>query len=144
MKSIFFTLGMLLFCFTTTYSQQTKLTAEKQIIHEKKADTAVANHEVRSIRKYANIDSTQQRAIAEASIRINQAKRQVFKQFWKTPTFKTEIAKVEHLEDSLYATILGAKEYELIKEKKIRDQQKRSLEIQAKAKAIKDSTTTKQ
>ncbi len=143
MKSILFTISMLLFSLTAALSQQTQRTAEQQLVHDKKADTAVANHDVRNISKYTTLDSTKQKAIVDASIRVNQTKRQVYKQYWKTETFKTEIAKVEHLKDSLYASILGTKAYELIKEKQIRDQQKRLLEIQAKAKAIKDSTTSK-
>jgi hypothetical protein len=144
MKSIFFALAILLLTFTTAVSQQTKLSTEQQIVHDKKADTAMANHEVRIISKYGTLTSAQEKSIADACIQVNQVKRQVFRQHWKTPAFHTEIAKVEHLQDSLYASILGAKGYDLIKEKKIRDQQKRLMEAQAKIKATKDSTTTKQ
>jgi hypothetical protein len=144
MKRIAFISGIILFVLTSAYSQQTEQTAQKQLEHEKKADTAVSNKEVRLVKQYMSITSDQENALSEATIKVNQEKRLVFKKYWRTPSFQAEIAKAEHLQDSLFSAVLGTRNYELYKEKSIKDQEKRMQEIRAKATAIKDSSTIKQ
>lgn len=140
MKTIALIFGIFVLSITISYSQQPEQTATKQLDHEKKADTAVANKEVRIVKKYMSITLEQENALSEATIKVNQAKRQVFKQYWKTPSFQNEIAKAEHMQDSLFSVVLGSKAYELYKEKRIKDQENRAQEIKAKATAPKDST----
>ena len=61
------------------------------------------------------LTSSQEQALYESGVTINNSRRQVFKTYWKTEVFRTEMAKIDSTADSLYTAIVGADNYNLYK-----------------------------
>lgn len=129
---------------TTVHSQQRETaSAPERLQQEKRTDSAIAVRGTQKVKQFIDITPQQEAAIREASVKASQAKRAVFKQYWKTEAFPREMAKAEHLQDSLYESILGIKYYKLYREKLNKEEGKRAYELRVRAQQRKDSITTK-
>lgn len=125
------------------YSQQQQElpSSERQLLHEHRADSALAARGIAQIKQFITITPQQEAALFEAGVKTSQAKRNVFKNYWKAGSFPQEMRKADHLQDSLYKSILGEVSYSRFRDKLDADHQKKMQEIRARA-AHKDSTMT--
>lgn len=61
------------------------------------------------------ITPKQEQQLYMAGITISQQRRAVYKQYWKTEGFRTEMAKVDASAEALYTSIVGAENYKTYK-----------------------------
>jgi hypothetical protein len=115
MKKRFLMITICLLVFTAvSYSQITKLTVEqRRPVMEQKADSAIANRTVKRMKELFTITSSQEQALYQAGITINNSRRQIFKTYWKTVEFPAQMAKVDSTAAASYKAIIGSENYKL-------------------------------
>lgn len=134
--------AVLFFTLAIAYSQQEQTASDRQLRHEQRADSAIASKGVKQIKQFLTITPEQETALFQAGKTANQAKRGVFKSYWKTGAFEKEMAKAERLQDSLYMSVLGETQYYEYRTKLSADRLRRLEELRLRAQRN-DSTTTK-
>jgi hypothetical protein len=127
MKKLLLLNSIFIFILTiTSYSQGDTLhrkqplsAAERQArqqLFEQKADSAIANREVKRMKELFTLTPEQEQSLYQAGITINNNRRGIFKAYWKTEAFQTQMAKVDSSAAALYASIIGAGKYSMYKD----------------------------
>jgi hypothetical protein len=118
MKKIILYICTFLFVFTiVTFGQQKQQSIEqRRPLMEQKADSAIANRTIKRMKELFTISPEQEQALYKTGVTINNNRRQLFKTYWKTEAFQTEMTKVDKAADSSYKAIVGSNNYQLYKE----------------------------
>jgi ABC-type proline/glycine betaine transport system substrate-binding protein len=83
---------------------------------QKDRDSVMAAREALSAQQQFTLSDQQTGQLTAAGIRAASDKRRVFKLYWKTDAFLTEMAKVEQLKDSVYEAVLGPQQFRRFRE----------------------------
>jgi hypothetical protein len=86
------------------------------VVLGQKADSAIANRTVKRMRELFSLTASQEQDLYQTGVTINNSRRQVFKTYWKTDSFRVQMAKVDSTADALYKAIVGVDNYKLYKE----------------------------
>ncbi|MBO9566974.1 MAG: hypothetical protein J7621_29650 [Niastella sp.] len=97
------------------------LNARGQRTHYSAKDSAVASGYAQKARQQFSLSAEQTDKLISAVIRSEEAKRMVFKRYWKTKAFLQEMKKAVFVKDSAYEAVLGERKFRFFKETLQRD-----------------------
>jgi hypothetical protein len=92
------------------------LNAAGQRTHYSAKDSAVAFSHAQKAQQQFSLSAEQTSTLLSAGIRSEEAKRMVFKRYWKTKAFLQEMKKAVFVKDSAYEAVLGEQKFRFFKE----------------------------
>jgi hypothetical protein len=144
MRKIFLITCICLFAFIAISFGQQLSVEQRRPLMEQKADSAIANRTIKRMKELFALTASQEQSLYQTGVKINTDRRQVFKTYWKTEAFRTQMTKIDSTADSLYQAIVGAENYKLFKEVLAADMIRKQAIMQQRAVAqTKDTLTAK-
>lgn len=129
-----------------TMSGYSQKDAASRLRNQQKADSAIAARTIQKMQELFTVSADQQQALKKATVTLRHYRQTVFAESKKTSVLQEKMQQQEHMQDSVYQSIIGGKNYALYKEaiQKEREQKKAAMiaRVQAKFGTI-DTTNLK-
>ncbi|HJT72560.1 MAG TPA: hypothetical protein VJ720_01055 [Chitinophaga sp.] len=109
--------------------QQRKLTSEQ---YKHRGDSVVADQLLKKMRLSFTVTETQEKELKRAVAAGSQKRRELLSHFDTTKVFREKIHKVDRVQDSLYASIVGTINYALYKATIQQDMRQRQAVMEAR------------
>ncbi|AXY74129.1 hypothetical protein D3H65_09155 [Paraflavitalea soli] len=104
-------------------------------------DSTIAQASIATLKKSILVQPEQEAALYQALLQERANRRQVFKQYWRTPQFRDKLAQATYQRDSIYQTVLGKVKYLRYRQQQQMDREQFELQQQVRTKQETDSLT---